>query len=121
LNTLLIIAIWLFTKNYGAYGYPYAIILMNCVNYVGMFYICKLIAPKINYAALLKHTGLLLLINAAITTGLYFVQPWIHAGLLGNCIIPFLVYLMILLLLNKIFHLNGDLLRAFQYVQKRFT
>jgi len=121
LNGLLIAATWLFTKYYGAYGYPYAIILMNCVNFIGMYFICKKIASQINYALLLKYTGLLLLINGAISTGLYFAQPWLHAGVFGNCIVPFLVYLFILLLLNRIFHLNSDLAKAFQYVQKRFT
>ena len=121
LNTILIGAIWVFTKYYGAYGYPYAIILINCVNYIAMFFICKKIAPQIDYTGVLKYTGLLLLVNAAITTGLYFAQPWLHAGVFGNCAIPFFVYLFILLLLNKIFHLNSDLARAIQYVQKRFN
>ena len=93
LNGLLIIAIWLFTKFYGAYGYPYAIILMNCVNFIAMYLICKRIAPQIDYAALLKYAGLLLLINAVIGAGLYFAQNLLHAGVFGNCIIPFLAYL----------------------------
>ena len=121
LNSFLIIAIWLFTKYYGAYGYPYAIILMNCINFIAMFFICKKIAPQINYSAVLKYAGLLLLINVAISAGLFFAQPLLQAGVFGNCIIPFLVYLFILLLLNKIFHLNSDLARAIQYVQKRFN
>ena len=119
LNALLMVAIWLFTKYYGAYGYPYAIILMNSINFIGMFFICKKIAPQINYATLLKYTALLLLINVAISAGMHFAQPMLNAGIFGNCIIPFLVYLFILLLLNKIFHLNSDLAKAIQYVQKR--
>ena len=119
LNALLMVAIWLFTKYYGAYGYPYAIILMNSINFIGMFFICKKIAPQINFATLLKYTGLLLLINVAISAGMHFAQPMLNAGIFGNCIIPFLVYLFILLLLNKIFHLNSDLAKAIQYVQKR--
>ncbi len=120
LNACLIVAIWLFTRYYGAYGYPYALILMNGINFIAMFFICKKIAPQITYAPLLKYTGLLLIINAAISTGLYYAAPWLHAGVLGNCIVLFLIYLFILLLLNKIFHLNNDLVRVVQYVQKRF-
>ena len=119
LNGSLIAAIWLFTKYYGVYGYPYAVILMNCVNYVAMFFICKNIAPGISYVALMKYTGMLLIINAAISTGLYAARPWLHAGVFGNCIIPFSFYLFILLVLNNVFHLNSDLVRAVQNVKKR--
>ena len=39
LNVLLIAAIWLFTKSYGEYGYPYAVILINIINFIGMYFI----------------------------------------------------------------------------------
>ncbi len=120
LNVLLIAAIWIFTKYYGAYGYPYGIILVNVVNYIAMYFICKKLVRQIKYAPLLKYTVLLILINASIATGLYFAAPYLHTGLFGNLIIIFLVYLFILLALNKKFHLNSELSQAMQYVQKEF-
>ena len=121
LNSLLIAAIWIFTKYYGAYGYAYSIIAMNLVNFFTMYFICKKLVRQIDYAALLKYTALLFLINAAIATGLYFAAPYLHTGFLGNLIISFLVYLFILLLLNKKFHINREIGQVLQYVQKRFN
>lgn len=109
LNVLLIIAIWIFTKYYGAWGYPYGIILMNLVNYLLMFFICKKILSRINYAGLLKYTALLLLLNAAIASGFYFAAPYLHLAILPKLLISFFVYLFILMLLGKQFQLNPSL------------
>ena len=123
LNIILIAAIWIFTKYYGAYGYPYGIILVNLVNYILMYFICKKLAKHIDYAAILKYTGLMILINAAIAAALYFVAAYLFSdtGTLPNLIIIFLLYLFILFVLNKIFRLNAELSQAIQYIKKKFA
>lgn len=104
LNACLVIAILIFTNYYGAYGYPYAVILMNLVNYVLMYFICKKLFTAINYGAVLKYTAIILLINTAIATGLYYAGLYLHAPVLIKLLAGFLIYLLILLLLNKKFN-----------------
>ncbi len=109
LNILLIAAIWLCTIQYGAYGYPYGIIIMNIVNYLGMYFICKKLAAFIDYAAVLKHTVVVIAINAVISAGLYVVLPFIQTSLVIKLLICFTAYFSILLFINKIFRLNSEL------------
>lgn len=119
LNIFLIAAIWVFTKYYGVYGYPYGIILMNLVNYIGMYFICKKIAKHINYTAVLRYTALMIGVNAVIATGLYFISDFLPSAVLLKLLTGFLIYLTALLLLNKIFRLNTDLSRAIQQYKKQ--
>ena len=119
LNVFLIAAIWVFTKYYGVYGYPYGIILMNLVNYIGMYFICKKIAEYINYTAILRYAALMILVNAAIATGLYFISDFLPSAVLLKLLTGFLIYLTVLLLLNKIFRLNTDLSQAMQQYKKQ--
>ena len=120
LNILLIAAIWLCTKHYGAYGYPYGVIIINIVNYFAMFFICQKLAPQINYAALLKYTGIIILINAVIATGLYFGMYYFKMGVLLNIILGFLGYLFILFILNKQLKLNTELGAIFKHAKQKF-
>ena len=109
LNILLITAIWLCTKKYSAYGYPYAIIIMNVINYFGMYFICRKLVSAINYSTVLKYTGIIILINSVIATGLYFAAGYFQAGSLTKIVLGFLLYLFILIFLNKKFKLNTEL------------
>ncbi|MEP7254887.1 MAG: lipid II flippase MurJ [Ferruginibacter sp.] len=109
LNVLLIAAIWIFTNKYGGYGYPYGLILVNMINYIGMYFICKRLLVPVDYEVVLKYTGMIILINAAITAGIYVIAPFVNTGLVLNLIICFMVHLTILLFLNKIFKLNAEL------------
>ncbi len=120
LNILLIAVIWLCTKKYGAYGYPYGIIIVNVVNYFGMYLICKKLVASIDYAAVLKYTGIIILINAAIATGLYFAVNFFQAGVLLNLLFSFLAYLIILLVLNKKFNLNAELGHIIKHAKQKF-
>ncbi|MBL7701526.1 MAG: oligosaccharide flippase family protein [Ferruginibacter sp.] len=63
MNILMIVFVWLFSRQVGAYGYPYGIILANIVNFLGMFFICKKYFSFIKYGELLKYTGTVFLIN----------------------------------------------------------
>jgi len=120
LNIFLIGAIWLFTKQFGAYGYPYGLILMNMVNYIGMYFICKKLVREIDYASVLKYTVLLIMVNAVLATGIYFAVGFLNMGILPGLISGFLLYLIILLILNEKFSLNKELSRAIKNVKQRF-
>lgn len=120
LNILLIAAIWICTRYFGAYGYPYGIIIVNLVNYIGMYFICKKLVDAIDYAALLKYTGIIIGINAVIAAALYFVSGFFNGGTLPELLMSFLLYLMIMLGLNKQFKLNTELGRVLQDVRQIF-
>ncbi|HMK03928.1 MAG TPA: lipid II flippase MurJ [Ferruginibacter sp.] len=120
LNLLLILAIWIFTRQYGAYGYPYGLILMNMVNYIGMYFICKKLVKEVDYAAIIKYTVLVIMINAVIATALYFLLRSLNMGILPELVIGFLLYLMILLVLNDKMNLNKELGKAIKNVKQRF-
>jgi peptidoglycan biosynthesis protein MviN/MurJ (putative lipid II flippase) len=120
LSILLITAIWICTKYYGAYGYPYGIIIMNMVNYFAMYFICRKLVPQIDYAALLKYTGLIIIINAAIAAGLYVAVNYFKLSGLLNIILGFLLYLISLLFLNNQFNLNIELKQIFKHVKQKF-
>ena len=120
LNILLIAATWLCTKQYGAYGYAWGIIVVNLVNYFGMYFICKTLVPWVNYAALLTYCALIILINAGIAGGLFLLAGYFAAGNLAILVTAFLIYILILLLLNKIFNLNTELGQLIQHAGQRF-
>ncbi len=121
LNVLLIAAIWLCTKYYGAYGYPYAIILMNLVNYIAMYFICRLLVPQINYAVLLKYTGLIIIINLVIAYALYIAVDYFKPGGMLQVVAGFLLYFITLLILNKKFSLNTELGYILKHARQKFN
>lgn len=120
LNILLIAATWWCTNKYGAYGYAYGIIIVNLLNYFGMYFICKMLVPSVNYAALLTYCAFIIIINAAIAGGLFLLAGYFAAGNLAVLITAFLIYILILLLLNKIFNLNTELGQLIHHAGKRF-
>ncbi len=120
LNVLLIAAIWLCTRQYGPYGYPYAVIIVNLLNCLGMYIICKIIAPVIEYMAVLKYAALIIAVNAAIALLLYAAVDYFEAGTWLTVISGFLLYLIILLVLNKKFKLNTELGHIITHVKQKF-
>jgi len=120
MNSFLIAVTWLCAQKYGAYAYPYGIIIMNLANYFGMYFICRKLAPWINYTALLTYCGFILIINAAIAGGLNFLAGFFAVGNLSLLVTAFLIYILILLLLNKIFNLNTELGQLIHHAGKRF-
>ena len=121
LNGLLIAAIWICTRFYGAYGYPYGIIIMNLVNYLAMYVICKRLAPHIDYAAVLKYTGWVLLVNAAIAAGLYILMSYFPDSASERLVTGVVMYLALLLFFNKLFRLNPAPGLILQYLKKKFA
>jgi peptidoglycan biosynthesis protein MviN/MurJ (putative lipid II flippase) len=120
LNILLIAAIWICTNYYGAYGYPCGVIIMNLVNCIAMYFVCRKLVMYIDYGALLKYTGLIILVNGGIATGLYFMVCYFRMDGILQMTIGFLLYLFVLLILNKKFILNVELLHIFKYAKQKF-
>ena len=109
MNALLIIAIFLYVKYTGAYGYGYAVITLNIINLAGMFFICRLIAPQINYSALLTYTGLIVLLNGIIASIMYFTSDNLPMAVVFKLALLFAIWLFILMGLNKILHLDFNI------------
>ena len=109
MNVLLIIAIWLAVKYYGAYGYGYAIIAANLINLAGMFFMCRIIVPQLNYAALMRYTGLIILINGIIASLVYYAAAYLPINVVVKMTVMFACWLFILMLLYKILHLDFNI------------
>ncbi len=120
LSALLIIAIWLCTKYYGAFGYPVGVIAINIVNFFGMYIICKKLLPQIEYAALMKYTAIIVLLNMAISAALYFALNYRSLNGVLQLVSGFLLYLVILLWLNKKLKLNMELTHMINHLKQRF-
>ena len=92
MSCLLIIFIWLFSKYYGAYGYPYAIILVNAVNFLTMFFICKKYFKFIRYDGLLKYTGVIVLINIPVAVILFYTLQQSNLFYFYKLLIGLIIY-----------------------------
>ena len=106
MSALLIIAIWFFVKYYGAYGYGYAVIILNLINLAGLFVICRIIAPKINYVQVLKYTALIVLLNGSIGAGIYYAEALLQMNAVVKVFILFGAWVLILTVLAKILRLK---------------
>jgi peptidoglycan biosynthesis protein MviN/MurJ (putative lipid II flippase) len=109
MNVILIFTTWLMVKEYGAVGYGWAIIAINAVNFICLYFVCKVISKAIHYVAVLKYAALIILINTIIATGFYFIFKNINASDLLILASAATGWIIILFLLNKAFHLNTDL------------
>lgn len=102
LNVLLIAAIWLFTKSYGAYGYPYGVILVNIINFIGMYFICKKYFEAIEYDKLLKYTAVVIVVNLPVTALLYYLVLPGNLQSFYKLVIGFCIYLIVFILMSRI-------------------
>lgn len=109
LNILLVATIWTCTRYYGVYGYPFGIIIINLFNFGAMYFICRRLVPFINYMALARYTGVIIVMNTVIAWGLYFAAARAQAGNWLTVIFGAVSYLIILYLLNKKFKINTEL------------
>jgi putative peptidoglycan lipid II flippase len=112
---LLLIGVMALSTNYaGAYSYPYAIIMVNLLNFFAMYLVCRRLVPYIDYAALLRYTLLMILINAVIAASIYFAMQVFNLDGIIALIAGSSIYLFILLLLNRKFKLNTELAQLFK-------
>ena len=101
INLLLFTCIWVFSKNYGPYGYPYAVILMGIVNVVLLFFMCKKLTPGINYLSLIRFTVWLLVINALLAIPIFIIINYLLVGPFTQIIVSAFVYFFALWLIRE--------------------
>ncbi len=109
MNVFLIIAIWLFVGYFGAYGYGYAVITMSVINFIGLHFMCRIIAPQVNYAALARYTIGIILLNGAIAAAFYYGASYLQINMVCKLVVLLVVWSLILALLNKLFHLDFNI------------
>lgn len=102
LNIILIAGIWAFTKQYGEYGYPYGIILANCINYIGMYFICKKYFKAIEYGKLLKYSAKIIAVNLPLAALLYYVLLPTNLVSLYKLLAGSVIYLVVFILMMRI-------------------
>ena len=102
MSGLLIISIWLFSKYYGAYGYPYAVIMVNCINYISMFFICRQYFKNIQYGRLLKYSGVIILINIPIALILFYTLQRSSLFYFYKLLIGLIVYALIFVIMARL-------------------
>ena len=106
LNILLIAAIWIFTKKYGGYGYPYGLILVNMINYIGMYFVCKKILRQIDYAHLLKYSALIIAINLPVAIILFYTLSSANLTAFYKLLPGFCIYLFLFVVMSRIKKIN---------------
>ena len=102
LNIVLIAAIWFFTKQFDEYGYPYGVILVNCINYIGMYFICKKYFKAIEYGKLLMYSAKIMAINVPLAALLYYVLLSVDLISLYKLLTGSIIYLVVFILMMRI-------------------
>ncbi len=102
LNILLIAAIWQFTKSYGEYGYPYGIICINLINFIGMYFICRKYFTAIEYGKLLKYTAAVMAVYLPVSALLYYGMLFVSLISFYKLLIGFCIYLFVFILMSNI-------------------
>ena len=102
MSCILIFFIWVFSKYYGAYGYPYAVVLMNSLNFLTMFFICKKYFKGIQYVQLLKYTGVIVLINIPVALILFYTLQQINLFYFYKLLVGLIIYSMIFIVTARL-------------------
>ena len=102
LNVFLIIAIWAFTRQHGEYGYPYGVILVNCINFIGMYFICKKYFKAIEYGRLLKYSAKMMVINLSLAALLFYGLLSIDLSSLYKLLFGSIIYLALFIFMLKV-------------------
>lgn len=101
MNGLLIVAIWLFTKFYGAYGFAYGVIFMNTINFFGMYFICRNFFKSVRYSLIIRYTAIIVAINLPLAFLVYYFINAANIFYLYKLIIGGIAYLVIMLIANR--------------------
>ena len=102
MSCVLIFFIWLFSKYCGAYGYPYAVILVNTLNFLTMFFICKKYFKVIQYGQLLKYTGVIVLINVPVAVILFYTLQQSNLFYFYKLLIGLFVYALLFIVAARV-------------------
>ncbi len=101
MNGLLIIAIWVFTRFGGAYGFAYAIVFMNSINFFGMFFICRKFFKSIQYNVIVKFTVIIFAINLPLAVMIHYLINTSAIYYLYKLILGGAMFLLVMYLANR--------------------
>lgn len=102
MNGLLIAAIWILSKYYGAYGYPYGVIVINSINFLAMYFVCKLLFAQIQYSYLLKYAAAIILIYLPVTVLLFYTLAAADLFYFYKLLLGFCIYLVVMIIMSRI-------------------
>lgn len=108
MNSIFIVITWILTRSYGAYGYGYAFIAFNTLNFVLMYFVCRWLAKDIDYAGLMVYCLKLLLLNGCIALLFYVLLPYVQVPVVLQLLLFFLAWLLLLLPLRKKFVIRNS-------------
>lgn len=108
-NLLLIGLVWLSLKWFGYIGYPFAYLFINVLNFLVVYIFCRLFFPYITYVRVLTYMAGIIGCNALIVIALFGLKKLgTPSGSVPVVLIGGLLYGAVLLVLNRLFHLNRD-------------
>jgi peptidoglycan biosynthesis protein MviN/MurJ (putative lipid II flippase) len=102
MNGLLITAIWILSKYYGAYGYPYGVIFINSINFAAMYFICKKFFAQLQYSYLLQYATAIILIHLLITVLLFYTLASADLFYFYKLLLGFCIYLLAVIVMSRI-------------------
>jgi putative peptidoglycan lipid II flippase len=101
-NVITIPFIIVMINYWGIVGYPIALVLAQILNFLSIYYLLMLFFKEINYKKIMMDFSLILLINFAITSVIYFLKIYtINLNLLLQLFMSILVYFMLLAAFNN--------------------
>ena len=106
-NVILITALFVAVKNIGPIGYPLAMVTAYVLNLFACYWIEKRYFGFIKYKSVLENLGLIFIINAVISTVIFFaVKQFVILAVFPKLAIAFCIYLVLLVMANNILKLN---------------
>ena len=102
MSSLLIFFIWFFSKYYGAYGYPYAVIFVHAINFLTMFFICKKYFEFIRYGQLLKYTAVIALINIPVVVVLWYTVKQSNLFYFYKLLVGLIIYALVIIVAARL-------------------
>lgn len=110
-NVILITGLFYAVRFLGVIGYPIAMVTAYIINIFASYFIEKKYFNFINYKGILENMGRIILSNALISTGIFFLIDNMHIQqVFIKLVIAFCLYFMALIILNNIFRLNAVLI-----------
>lgn len=111
-NVALIAGLYFAVHQIGVKGYPLAMVAAYAFNILASYFIEKHYFHIVNYKAIVANLGWVLIVNAVISTVIFYAVQQMH---LDNAIlktaVAFVFYLFVLVGANFIFKLNNEMSR----------
>jgi putative peptidoglycan lipid II flippase len=108
LNLSVIAGLYIAIRNFGVVAYPITMIVSYVLNIFFCFLLSKRYFTFLNFAAIVRHLFLLIVINAVVGTAVFYTIKLINPGsALLRLIAGFLIYALLLIVINNLFRINS--------------